>query len=80
MVRFVFCSYTTQEKILDVSVITLTLSPLVNLFSFEGYIMDGYCIGEGFLFDNPDVVSLSLEGPGVHTAMWYVFCVVLAIH
>lgn len=36
--------------------------------------MDGYCIQDGFLVDNPEVVSL--EGPDVHSVHWYVpvFC------
>jgi hypothetical protein len=37
-------------------------------FSFEGYIMDNFCIERGTLLDNPDVITL--EGPDQHSVHW----------
>lgn len=33
----------------------------------EGFVMDRFCIDRTTLLDNPSVVTLSLEGPMVHT-------------
>jgi hypothetical protein len=38
--------------------------------SFEGYVMDYYCIERGTLLDNPGVNTL--EGPEQHSVHWYV--------
>jgi hypothetical protein len=43
---------------------------VVFLPSYEGYVMDYFCINRGTLFDNPDVITL--ENPGVHSVHWYV--------
>lgn len=34
-------------------------------YCIEGYVMDYYCINDGFLLDNPSVITL--EGPDLHT-------------
>ena len=41
------------------------------IYSFEGYVMDFYCIDRGTLLDNPNVNTL--EGPDQHSVHWYVY-------
>ena len=42
----------------------------IKHFSFEGFVMDYYCIDRGTLLDNPSVVTL--EGPDQHSVHWCV--------
>lgn len=53
----------------------LTLLPLSNHTSVEGFIMDQYCINLGYLLDNPSVITL--ENPAAHSIHWYVSLIVL---
>ena len=48
---------------------TLALAAIKH-FSFEGFVMDYYCIDRGTLLDNPSVVTL--EGPDQHSVHWCV--------
>ena len=44
--------------------------PTPTTTSVEGFIMDDYCITDGFLLDNPSVFTL--EEPEKHSVHWYV--------